>query len=76
MKSAQLFRDSGIAGNSALDLIIRLNLVLVVELGEVEIDPHRDGNNRAKQQNDSEELEVPVALDSICNDDGSGEDHH
>ena len=49
LQSAELFGNSRIPGNGTINILIRLNLELVIQFGEVQIDSHRDRNDGTKQ---------------------------
>jgi len=69
LNAAQLLRNRRVSSNGPLDVAVHLDAVLVIQFGKIQVDSHRDGDNGAEQENDSEEFEVPVADKAIRCDD-------
>lgn len=66
--STKLFRDGAGSDNGSWDLLIIHDLPAVHSLAHVQVNTERDGDDGRKENQESEEVDVPQALESIEGD--------
>ena len=75
LDTAQIFRNIAISSDCSLNLHVSVDAVAIPKLGQVQINPQRDRDNRRKKQNNAEKEEDPVPMEPIKHHNREG-DHH
>jgi hypothetical protein len=68
LNAPEFLRDCRVTSNGPSYFFIGFNLIFVEKLSEVQIDAHRYRDNSTQEKNNSEELEVPIAVEPISCD--------
>ncbi len=77
LDSSKFLRTVAVSGDCALDRLILVDEVGIEEFGEVEVDPHGDGDDGAQKDQHSHELNGKVyELNLLQQQEHNSQEHH
>ena len=76
LESTQFFWNCRVSSNAAWDSIITFDAEGVVDLREIQVDFHRNWDDRAEKKDHPEEFEVPIPFEAIDDNNSTGKRYH